>query len=138
LILYSEVPARSVERAMVTSLRSSGSTRDELSRVSSTSAMPSFVRPADPAKITSSIDPPRRLEGAWAPRTHERASAMLDLPDPLGPTITLTPGRNSSTVGSANDLKPDRRNRLTNMPMNLCARDRYQAALEGRNALSGS
>ena len=31
---------------------------------------------------------------------------MLDLPLPFGPTITLTPGPNSSRVRSGNDLKP--------------------------------
>ena len=107
LIRYSVAPARSVEREIVTSVRSSGRIREVLSRVSSTSAMPSRGRPAEPAKMTSSIDAPRRLEGAWEPSTHDRASAMLDFPEPLGPTMTLTPGWNSSTVGSANDLNPD-------------------------------
>ena len=36
------------------------------------------------------------------------ASARLLLPDPLGPTITLTPGPNSRSTGVANDLKPRR------------------------------
>ena len=31
---------------------------------------------------------------------------MFDLPEPLGPTITLTPGENSSLVRSGNDLNP--------------------------------
>src|SRR5436305_11366366 len=31
---------------------------------------------------------------------------MFDLPDPLGPTTTLTPGPNSSRVRSGKDLKP--------------------------------
>ena len=31
---------------------------------------------------------------------------MLDLPEPLGPTITDTPGANSSRVRSGKDLKP--------------------------------
>ena len=31
---------------------------------------------------------------------------MFDLPQPLGPTITLTPGENTSLVRSGNDLKP--------------------------------
>ncbi len=30
----------------------------------------------------------------------------FDLPDPFGPTITLTPGPNSSFVRSGNDLNP--------------------------------
>ena len=31
---------------------------------------------------------------------------MFDLPEPLGPTITDTPGANASRVRSGNDLKP--------------------------------
>src|SRR5436190_16829926 len=31
---------------------------------------------------------------------------MFDLPEPLGPTITLTPGENSSLVRPGNDLNP--------------------------------
>ena len=42
----------------------------------------------------------------WAPSTQATASTMLDLPVPLGPTTTDTPGSNSSRVRSANDLKP--------------------------------
>src|SRR6266511_2877371 len=34
------------------------------------------------------------------------ASTTLDLPDPFGPTTTVTPGSNSSVVGSAKDLNP--------------------------------
>src|SRR4051794_19980441 len=34
------------------------------------------------------------------------ASTTFDLPDPFGPTTTVTPGSNWSVVGSANDLKP--------------------------------
>ena len=31
---------------------------------------------------------------------------MLDLPDPFGPTTTVTPGSNSRVTVSAKDLKP--------------------------------
>ena len=48
----------------------------------------------------------RTALGAWAPSTHAMASTTLDLPDPLGPTTTVTPGSSSSVVLSANDLKP--------------------------------
>src|SRR3954470_23574529 len=34
------------------------------------------------------------------------ASTTLDLPDPFGPTTTVTPGSNLIVFGSANDLKP--------------------------------
>jgi hypothetical protein len=33
---------------------------------------------------------------------------MFDLPDPFGPTITLTPGEKVSRVRSGKDLKPFR------------------------------
>src|SRR5262249_48336307 len=58
------------------------------------------------AKMTSSILPPRSVRGPWAPSTHATASTRFDFPEPLGPTTTVTPGSNSRTVLSANDLKP--------------------------------
>ena len=61
---------------------------------------------AVPAKMTSSIFGVRNDLVDWVPRTQERASTRFDLPDPLGPTTTVTPGRNSSLVRSAKDLKP--------------------------------
>ena len=61
---------------------------------------------AVPAKMTSSILSVRNALVDWVPITHERASTRFDLPDPLGPTTTVTPGRNSNRVRSANDLKP--------------------------------
>src|SRR5919106_3018306 len=64
--------------------------------------------------MTSSIFPPRTVRGPWAPSTHATASTRFDLPDPLGPTTTVTPGSNSSTVLSANDLKPRRVSDLRN------------------------
>ncbi len=59
-----------------------------------------------PAKMTSSILPPRSVRGPWAPSTHATASTRFDLPEPFGPTTTVTPGSKSSTVLSAKDLKP--------------------------------
>src|SRR5947207_4248052 len=82
--------------------------------ISLTSDIPRAGRVGLPAKITSAMAAPRRARGPCSPSTHAMASTMLDLPDPLGPTITLTPGVNSRVVLSANDLKPravrDRRN----------------------------
>ena len=40
------------------------------------------------------------------PNTHEIASTTFDLPDPLGPTTTLTLLDRSILTFSANDLKP--------------------------------
>ena len=78
----------------------------ELSITSLTSAMPCAGLAGLPAKITSVICPPRSARGPCSPRTHAMASAMFDLPDPFGPTMTLTPGVNSRMVLSANDLNP--------------------------------
>jgi hypothetical protein len=44
--------------------------------------------------------------GACAPSTHAIASTTFDLPDPLGPTTTVTPGSRVIVVASAKDLKP--------------------------------
>ncbi len=78
----------------------------ELSIVRLTSARPSGGRVAVPAKMTSSIFWLRTALGAWAPSTQAMASTTFDLPDPLGPTTTVTPGSSSIVVASANDLKP--------------------------------
>ena len=85
-----------------------------LSIVSDTSARPSAGRSAVPAKMTSSILPPRSARAPWAPSTHATESTMFDLPDPFGPTTTQTPGSNSSVVLSAKDLKPFSVNDLRN------------------------
>ena len=37
---------------------------------------------------------------------HSTASVTFDLPEPFGPTTTLTPGPKSSRVRSGKDLKP--------------------------------
>jgi hypothetical protein len=42
------------------------------------------------------------------------ASTTFDLPDPFGPTTTVTPGSISRTVESAKDLKPLRVRDLRN------------------------
>ena len=83
-----------------------GSLPDALSMVSETSARPSWGRDEVPAKMTSSILAERSERGPWAPSTQVTASTTLDLPLPFGPTTTVMPGSNSSTVGSANDLNP--------------------------------
>src|ERR1700757_4494456 len=73
-----------------------------------TSARPSGGRPAVPAKITSSILPPRSDLAPCSPMTHARASTTLDLPEPLGPTTQVIPGSKRRVVAEANDLKPRR------------------------------
>src|SRR6187551_2855769 len=71
-----------------------------------TSARPSGGRPDVPAKMTSSILPPRRLFAPCSPITQLRASTTLDLPDPLGPTTQVMPGSRRSVVADAKDLNP--------------------------------
>src|SRR6478735_9782851 len=83
-----------------------GSAPSLLSMVSETCARPSGGRPEVPAKITSSILPPRRVLAPCSPITQDSASTTLDLPEPLGPTTAVTPGSNSKVVAEANDLNP--------------------------------
>ena len=68
------------------SSRSRSSCRSVLSMISVASAFPSEGRVAVPAKMTSSIFGVRSDLADWLPKTQERASTRLDLPDPLGPT----------------------------------------------------
>ena len=105
---YSDPPLRNMVREIVTSENSIGSTMSWLSIVRSTSARPSGGRPAVPAKMTSSILPPRRLFAPCSPITQAMASTTLDLPEPLGPTTQVMPGSKCSVVDEANDLKPRR------------------------------
>ncbi len=106
LIAYSLSPVRNSVRVMVTSVNSIGSSPAELSRVSVTSARPSAGRLAVPAKMTSSIFWLRTALGACAPSTQAIASTTFDLPEPFGPTTTVTPGSSCIVVASANDLNP--------------------------------
>src|SRR4051794_11161860 len=76
--------------------------------VRTTSARPSGGRPAVPAKMTSSILPPRSDLAPCSPITHASASTTLDLPEPLGPTTQVMPGSSCRVVADAKDLKPRR------------------------------
>src|SRR3984885_11379192 len=103
---YSPSPERSSRRTIEISEMPSLSDCSESSSTSSTSAADAALRPGAPPKITSCIGWPRTATGDCSPSAHSTASVMLDLPEPLGPTITLTPGPNSSRVRSGNDLNP--------------------------------
>src|ERR687888_919731 len=83
-----------------------GSAPSELSMVRTTSARPSGGRPAVPAKMTSSILPPRSDLAPCSPITQLSASSTFDLPDPLGPTTQVIPGSKRNVVAEAKDLKP--------------------------------
>lgn len=106
LISYSVAPSRNIRRVIETSVYSIGRMPSELSIVSVTSARPSGARPDVPAKMTSSILPPRRSLAPCVPITQRSASSTLDLPDPLGPTTQVMPGSKRSVVAEAKDLKP--------------------------------
>src|SRR5487761_1493278 len=85
-----------------------GSAPSVLSMVRVTSARPSGGREVVPAKTTSSILPPRSDFAPCSPITQDKASTMLDLPEPFGPTTQVMPGSSRSVVADANDLKPRR------------------------------
>src|SRR5437868_1129728 len=85
-----------------------GSAPSLLSMVRVTSARPSGGRLEVPAKMTSSILPPRRDLALCSPITQANASTTLDLPEPLGPTTQVMPGSKRSAVAEAKDLKPRR------------------------------
>src|SRR5262245_25564540 len=106
LISYSLSPERYIRRVIETSVYSIGSAPSVLSIVSVTSARPSGARPAVPAKITSSILPPRSAFAPCSPRTQAIASTTFDLPEPFGPTTQVMPGSSLNVVADAKDLKP--------------------------------
>src|SRR4051794_26377355 len=108
LMAYSEPPLRNIVRLIVTSEYSIGRAPSVLSIVSRTSARPSGGRPEVPAKMTSSILPPRRDFAPCSPITHASASTTFDLPEPLGPTMQVIPGSSWRVVEEAKDLNPFR------------------------------
>src|SRR5436190_21244076 len=74
--------------------------------VRDTSAIPRGLRPSVPVKMTSAISPPRSALADCSPSTQRMASETLDLPQPFGPTMAVTPGWKLRDVLSAKDLKP--------------------------------
>src|SRR5579859_745000 len=113
-----------------------GRTPSLLSMVSVTSARPSGGREVVPAKTTSSILPPRRYLAPCSPMTQDRASTMLDLPEPFGPTTQVMPGSSFNVVAEANDLNPRRVRlfRYTNPLLSLHAPYRPGARQAGNPA----
>src|SRR5690606_6084361 len=77
------------------------------SKISSTWAMDTGLRAAEPEKITSVSESPRRRLAEPSPITQRTASMMLDLPQPLGPTTPVMLVGRCSVVGSTKDLNPD-------------------------------
>ena len=83
---------------MVTSLYSVGSPPSLLSRVMEAWAMPWRERLSLPQKIMSSVR--LALSTLWlrSPSTQRMASAMFDLPLPLGPTMAVIPSSKANSV----------------------------------------
>ena len=77
-----------------------------LSMTSVTWAKPVWGRLEVPPKMTSSILAPRRPLALCSPMTQRMASEMLDLPEPLGPTMAVMSSPKFSVVSSGNDLNP--------------------------------
>src|ERR1700674_964152 len=72
------------------------------------------LRSRVPAKITSSMRDPRRVLADCSPSTQEMASAIFDLPQPLGPMMAAMPSPwNLRSVRSQNDLNPRICNRFS-------------------------
>src|SRR5690625_2154422 len=92
--------------------------------VSDTSARPNGGREEVPAKITSTIEPPRRVFAPCSPITHASASTTFDLPDPLGPTTQVIPGSKFRVVAEAKDLNPRRVSVLRYTRVSLAKRAR--------------
>src|ERR1039457_3656360 len=103
---YSLSPSRWTRRVISISWKSLPSCFSHSVRSIDTSHSWEGLRVSAPSKMTSCIFPPRSAFGLCSPRTQRIASAMLDFPQPFGPTTAVTPGSNDRGVGSANDLKP--------------------------------
>jgi len=56
--------------------------------------------------MTSSIFAPRIMRARCSPSTQRIASETFDLPQPLGPTMAVTPSSKTRSVWSAKDLNP--------------------------------
>ena len=115
---YADPAPRSIRRVTSLSLSGPGSSPDR-SISNETSAKSRAARVAVPAKMTSSIPPPRSDLGLASPMTQRIASRRLDLPQPLGPTIPVSPGSIRSSAGSTKLLKPlsfSRRKRTADVP----------------------
>ena len=78
----------------------------ELSNTSSIDALDTGFRLAEPLKITSAIDSPRKCLALDSPITQRTASIIFDLPHPFGPTTAVILDLNGTVVGSTNDLNP--------------------------------
>ena len=96
-----------------TSLKAMLSWPSLLSNTRLTEAIPRRERLSLPEKITSTVFRERSKPKLCSPRHQRTASAMLLLPQPLGPTIAVMPWSKTSSAGWAKVLKPLICTRLT-------------------------
>src|SRR5437764_11054764 len=106
-------PPRDTRRPTVMRPSSAPGRSRSVRRVSMHSAMPSGLRLSEPLKMTSSMVPPRSDLALCSPSTQVMASERLLLPQPLGPTMAVTPPAKRTSTGSTKDLKPETSRRST-------------------------
>ena len=84
-------PPRKTRRPMVMTPWSERGKEGSVLSVRVASAIPRGFRESEPLKMTSSMESPRRLLALCSPSTQVMASDRLHLPQPLGPTMAVTP-----------------------------------------------
>ena len=84
-------PPRKTRRLMVTPAMPSGLGPSRSVRLRLHLGHPQRLARSEPLKMTSSMVPPRRLLALCSPSTQVMASERLLLPQPLGPTMPVTP-----------------------------------------------
>ncbi len=104
---YSFWPSRYTTRSITISLKSTSSSRLELSNVTLTLAR--FCRgiAGEPPQIRSSPFLERIDFIDCSPKTNRNASATFDLPEPLGPTMEAMGEVKTSSHFLPNDLNPE-------------------------------
>src|SRR3954465_14524751 len=110
---YCPSPPRKTRRPMVMRPSSAPGKERSVRRVRMHSAIPSGLRVSEPLKMTSSMLPPRRLLALCSPSAQVIDSERLLLPQPLGPTMAVTPPAKRTSTGSTKDLKPETSRRST-------------------------
>src|SRR5947209_13697556 len=120
-------PPRNTRRPTVMRPSSAPGRSRSVRRVRRHSAIPSGLRLSEPLKMTSSMVPPRSDLALCSPSTQVMASERLLLPQPLGPTMAVTPPAKWTSTGSTKDLKPEISRRST-FSMGSLRRDRGSLA----------
>src|SRR3990167_10140314 len=94
-------------RSIITSGKSISKIFLLLSKITLTAALLARGSLVAPFQIKSSPRLPRILLIDCSPKTKRKASATLDFPEPLGPTMADTGASNSKRLFLAKDLNPD-------------------------------